>query len=879
MGSAGHVLTGTMVGRYRLERRIAKGGMGAVWAARDTRLERDVAIKLMPSALRDDESAGPRFEREARAMGRLQHANVVSVFDIGTASSGDGEEVPYLVMELLHGRSLNDLLGDGPLPPRRAAKVLHQVAQALAAAHRAGVIHRDLKPSNIMVGDGGHVTVLDFGLARLIYGEGQVPEETLTTPGIVLGSCPYMSPEQALGDKVDATSDIYSFGSVAYEVLCGRRAFEGTTPVQVMQAVARSNYPPIRQVAPEIPDAMAAVVERCLQRDSGKRYPDAGELSRDLETILDSEDSTMTRAPTILQRGSGVRAVAAARRWWFARVAAAAAVCLVGGLIVGGLMGRSGREPVRPDPGQWGYRELLDVTGALHGTAWHPDGSEVVVEHHHGGTSDILAVPIGGEEPRVLIEGRPGRMPIMPAYSPDGAALALVMMSGDEMTLQVVPSVGGDPVAEVRNAAHPTWVDDGTVLFSRVEGGTSGLWTYRLDSGEERMVLAPQDELMWWQAEVAPGGRVAVHGGPSDIYGGVYVASLDGSTPEPWLGQGQRLSGFAWSAEGDSLVASVDRGLVWLTRDGPMSLMPVLMPLEAPALSPDGGQLVAISHDSSYDLVAVDPDGEGWSCVVCGVREMGWGSVAVDGAVAFRDVSGGTPRIILQEADGSRRPLNPRGEEGSCPAFSPDGRRVAYLSTRPGSGWELKVVSLSGGQPVTLAVDVEGPEYPSWSPDGRFIAYAAGTPIRVWVVSAAGGEPRLVTPDGGDYPVWSPDGRWIGYVVWTENSDENQGAWVVGASGGTPMKVGDEPTRLVWSRDGGLLMQLRQQGEDLELWQCEPGLWQWSRRSVLDAGVHQTTHEPYRPLTVDPVSGRLIINRLASADRLVLFDGLDPSRW
>ncbi len=868
-----------MVGRYRLVRRIAKGGMGAVWAARDTRLERDVAIKLMPHTLRDDSSSGPRFEREARAMGRLQHANVVSVFDVGTTSLGDEDEVPFLVMELLQGRSLNDLLVDGPLPPRRAAKVLHQVAQALAAAHLAGVVHRDLKPSNIMVGDGGHVSVLDFGLARLIYGEGQVPEETLTTPGIVLGSCPYMSPEQALGDKVGPASDIYSFGSVAYEVLTGRRAFEGTTPVQVMQAVARTNYPPMRQVAPEVPDAMAAVVERCLQRDPSKRYPEAVELARDLETILDSENSTMTRVPTILQRGSGVRAVAVARRWWFARVAAAGAVCLAAGLLVGGLVGRSGREPVRPDPGRWSYREMLGVTGALHGTAWHPGGTEVVVEHHRGATSDILAVPTGGEDHRVLIEGRPGRMPIQPAYSPDGAALAVVMMSGDEFTLQVVPAVGGDPVAEVRNAAHPTWLDAGTILFSRVEGGRSGLWTYKLATGEERMILAPEDTLMWWQAEVGPRDRLAVHGGPSDNFGGVYVASLDGREPQQWLGQGQQLSGFSWSPGGDSLVASVDRTLVWLTEDGSMPLIPELVHLRAPALAPNGRALVAVSQESSYDLVAVDPDGDGWSCVICGVREMGWGSVAPDGAVAYRDLSGGAARIIIQDADGSRRPLTSAGEKGSCPAFSPDGRRVAYLSADPDSGWALKVMSRDGGQPVTLAAEVEGPEYPSWSPDGRFVAYAAGTPIRVWVVSAAGGEPRLVTPDGGDYPVWSPDGRWIGYVVWTEDSDENQGAWVVGAGGGTPMKVGDEPTRLIWSRDDGLLMQLRQQGEDLELWQCEPGLWQWSRRSVLDAGVRQSVHEAYRPLTVDPATGRLIVNRRASADRLVLFEGLDPARW
>ncbi len=868
-----------MVGRYRLERRIAKGGMGTVWAAHDTRLTRDVAVKLLPLTLLEDESAGPRFEREARAMGRLQHANVVSVFDIGTADPGTGEELPYLVMELLQGRSLNHLLEDGALPPRRAAKILHQVALALTAAHRAGVVHRDLKPSNIMVADSGHVKVLDFGLARLTYGEGELPEETLTTPGIVLGSCPYMSPEQALGDTVGPASDIYSFGSVAYEVLSGRRAFEGTTPVQVMQAVARSSCPPLRQVAPETPDALAAVIDRCLQREPAKRYPGAAELARDLETIIESEDSTMTRVPTILHRGSGVRAVAQARRWWMARVAVAAAACLAAGLAAGYLAGGFGREPRRPDPGAWEYRELLRVNGALHSPAWHPGGAEVVVEHHHGGVTDLLAVPIDGGESRVLMAGKVGESPVFPAFSPDGAALAAVLMAGGEMTLLVIPAVGGEPVAEIRNASHPRWLDSKTILFSRIEDGASALWTYELDTFEERLTLAARDDLMWWDTAISGDGRVAVLGGPSDISAGLFVGSLEKPSLRPWIDVGHGLNGFSWSASGDSIVASVDRGLVWLTADRSVPLVPKIMPLSEPALSPDGASLVAVNPNSSHDLVAVDPDGGGWSCVLCGIPEMGWGSVSADGAVAYRHRRRGVAEIVVRDSDGGERPLTPAGTEGWCPSFSPDGKRVAFLSSHPGQTRDLQVISREGGQAVTLATDVEGPEFPSWSPDGRFLAFAAGTPIRVWVVSAAGGEPRLITPDGGDYPEWSPTGRWIAYVVWTEETDVDQGAWVVDSAGGVPVKIADEPTRLLWSSDGAWLYQLRQDGDRLELWHCRPGIWQWSRRAVLDAGIRPSVHEPFRPLTVDPATGALIMNRKASADVLAVFEGIDSDRW
>jgi serine/threonine protein kinase len=876
---AGDLVSGMLVGRYRLERRIAKGGMGSVWAARDTRLDREVAIKVLPSGSVDDPAAGQRFEREARAMGRLQHANVVSVFDVGTASLDDSDEMPYLVMELLHGRSLNALLEDGPLPPRRATKILYQVAQALAAAHRAGVIHRDLKPSNIMVTDGGHVKVLDFGLARLTVTEGSFPEETLTTPGIVLGSCPYMSPEQALGDTIGPASDIYSFGSVAYEVLTGNRAFEGGTPVQVMQAVARCSYPPLRQVAPTIPDGLAAVVGRCLQREPDRRYQAAAELARDLEAILDSEESTMTRVPTILQRSGGVVAVAAARRRWMLRVAVAAAVCLVGGLVAGRFAGMAGREPVEPDSGSWAYRELLTAAGSLNSPSWHPSGGEIVVERHQGGRSDVIVVPLDGGDPRVLIEGSSSESFVFPRFSPDGAALAVVRHAGDEMTLQVIPAVGGAPVAEVPNAAHPTWLDAKTILFSRADGGSSAVRSYRLDTGEERLVLGPRESLLWWKTEVSQTGRVALLGGPSDITAGLFVGTLDREPIEQWLAPGQRLSGFSWSPSGASLVASVNRRLVWFRDGRSVPLLPEVVPLQDPALSPDGRTLVAVSPRLSHDLVRVDPDGGGWSCVLCGVPDIGWGSVSRDGVIAYRSTAGSTAKIVVREPSGAEHVVTEMGEEGSCPSFSPDGRRIAYLASRPGSGLDLRVASWEGGQAVTLATGVEGPEYASWSPDGRFLAYAAGTPIQVWVVSAAGGDPRLLTPAGGDYPVWSPDGGSIAYVIWTDETDESQGAWVVPAEGGTPRKVADSPTRLLWSSDGSLLMQLRQQTDRLELWQSRVGEWSWTRRAVLDAGMRPSVHEPYRPLTLDPATGDLIMNRRASADLLTVFEGIDPGRW
>ncbi|HSN53983.1 MAG TPA: serine/threonine-protein kinase, partial [Candidatus Sulfomarinibacteraceae bacterium] len=255
---------GIALGRYRLEVRIGEGGMGSVWRARDEVLERDVALKVLPRMLVSDPSAQRRFEREARAMGRLQHPSVVGIYDIGTADPGTGEALPFLVMELVRGRPLIECMADRTTPRLRILRWMEQVARALAAAHQAGIVHRDLKPSNIMVDDEDHVVVLDFGLARLTQRDGEVPEETLTTPGMVLGSCPYMAPEQALGEEVTPASDLFSFGAVLYEALAGSRAFTGDTPMHVLRAVVKGETAPLEDLAPGLPQELYEVVERCM---------------------------------------------------------------------------------------------------------------------------------------------------------------------------------------------------------------------------------------------------------------------------------------------------------------------------------------------------------------------------------------------------------------------------------------------------------------------------------------------------------------------------------------------------------------------------------------------------------------------------------------
>jgi Tol biopolymer transport system component len=870
---------GMKIWRFSLQRRLARGGMGTVWAAWDERLDREVALKLLPRVLVTEPSAEARFEREALAMARLQHPNVVSIYDIGTFDPGVGEELPYLVMELIHGSSLNEMLTDGALPARLAARIVEQVGLALSAAHKVGVIHRDLKPSNIMVGDGGHVTVLDFGLARLAHREGETPVETLTSPGMVLGSCPYMAPEQALGQGVTQASDIFSCGAVLYECLSGTRAFDGPTPMKVLQAVVRSEYPPLQDVAPFVPSELVAVVERCLEKEPGRRYRTCSDLAHDLAVFQGTDAVSLAEAPTMAISSGKLEAVVTKRRRLAIRGAAIAGVTLAVGLLAGVFGGRLGTEPVRPDPGRWEARALMDTVGTMVDPSWRPDGSEIVVARNQIGASEIVAVDPSTGNARTLLAATPPEILSSPRVSPDGKAMLVEVVVAGEPSIRVFPAIGGQATTEVINAGGATWYDAGSFLFSREDVDGFGLYRYSLGRRETTRLREAEGALSWLSAQPRPGGGFALLSGSSGIPTGLFVVKDIDSPPRTWQAPDKQIFGVSWAPSGRSLVASIEGRLVRITADGAEPMIPRIDRLWHPSFSPSADRLAVVRRSSTNDLVAVDPDGGGWTCLLCGIPDSGWGSVDAGGVVVYRRYMAGSATLFLREQSGVESAVSDPSEDASCPSVSPDGGRIAYLARVPESGTELRVVARSGGQPVTLATDVESSEYPSWSPDGRFITFAAGSPIKVMVVPASGGQPRELTPDGGDYPQWSPDGRWIAYSVWTQDSDPDQGAWVVEVNGGTPLRIGREATRLVWSRDGGLLWQLRRAGDQIELWEANTGVWDWHKRSTLDLGRPAASHLEHLPLMVNPATGELVMNRRTSLASLLVFEGVDPERW
>ena len=283
---------GMRLGDYEIQKLIGSGGMGEVYRAHDSRLGRDVAIKVLPSFVSSDAERLRRFEQEARAAAALNHPNILAVHQMGTYKGA-----PYLISELLEGGTLRDQLVRGPLPIRKVIDYGVQIARGLAAAHEKGIVHRDLKPENLFVTKDGRVKILDFGLAKLVRSRKLAPDSTLTIetetePGVVMGTVGYMSPEQVRGNAADHRSDIFGFGAILYEMLSGKRAFQKPSSAETMSAIVNEDPPAISQLAVSVPPALQRIVHRCLEKNPEQRFQSASDLAFALEALSDSGSTT-----------------------------------------------------------------------------------------------------------------------------------------------------------------------------------------------------------------------------------------------------------------------------------------------------------------------------------------------------------------------------------------------------------------------------------------------------------------------------------------------------------------------------------------------------------------------------------------------------------
>jgi serine/threonine-protein kinase len=795
---------GTKLGPYEVLSPLGAGGMGEVYKARDTRLERTVAVKVLPQHMSSSLEVRQRFEREARTISQLSHPHICALYDVGR--EGESE---YLVMELLEGETLSDRLAKGPLPLESTLKYGTEIADALDKAHRQGIVHRDLKPANVMLTKSG-VKLLDFGLAKAMPPPSQgsltaLPtQQGLTQEGTILGTLQYMAPEQLEGKEADARTDIFAFGATLYEMATGKKAFSASSQASLITAIMSSDPSPISSVQPMSPPALDRVVKKCLSKDPEDRWQNAADLGSELKWIGESGSQAGVPAPIALRR----------------RVRLGAAGTIAGvilGAVVGGLGVRwwLSREPPREAEKPAWLSMLIPSDGPLasYGAqqlAFSPDGTRLVYAAEHGGTTRLYMRSLD-------------RLEVMPVRDSEGAMSAffspdsrwLGFFAGTR--LLKVPVEGGVPqtICEADEVRGASWSSDGTIVFS---SGTSGLLRVSASGGASRVLLAPDTEhgevTMNWP-EILPGGKAVLFTSMAGGAKAVVFSLVTGKRTDLTEGSGARYSptGHLLFARGGSLLAApFDAKRLRLTGpavsvlDGLMIIPPYNSPLFG--LSAVGALAYAPGSPPRHTLVGVDRQGK-VEPVPSEPRSYEEPRFSPDGKRLAVTVRGDNPDIwVLDISRGASARLTFESGEDETPAWTPDGARVTYSADRAGSprAFYSKSSDGSGAEERLLEIPTH-PHVSSWSPDGQTLVYTEFDPAfsaDICVLTLGEKVARrswLRTPFSERAARFSPDGRWLAYVSDESGRDEvyvqpfpgPEGKWQISVSGGT------EP---VWSHDG-----------------------------------------------------------------------------
>jgi Tol biopolymer transport system component len=747
-------MVGETLQQYRVLERIGAGGMGEVYRAADTRLGRDVAIKILPPAMAQDADRLARFEREARALAALNHPHIAALHGL---EESDG--LRFLVMEFVPGVSLT-----GPLPLDEALPLLLQVADALEASHEKGIIHRDLKPANIRVTPDGKAKVLDFGLAKAAdvspsYDSSHSPTvgADATREGSMLGTAAYMSPEQLRGRPTDRRADIWAFGCLLYEVLTGRKAFHGETPSDTTVAILR-NEPDWNALPKETPESIRALLRRCVQKDPMRRIRDMGDVRLHIEEAI-AELHQPPAAPA-----AALSIPAPAPRSTGMLIGIAVALVLAAALGAWWLRGRL--EPAEPARTVAVHR-LTDFEGLERYPALSPDGRSVAFTADLGGSQQIWVRLLSGGPPLQITKGPVNH--INPRWSRDSSTILYFEPSaqpGAQGVLWEVPALGGSPRRITDAISGGDFSPDGqSITFFRAGNGVIELAVAARDGSGARAIAPLSPDRNYHTPRWSPDGRtVAFVGGRIFNYDIYAVPVGGGASPRAITAEGTQIAGFAWR-DNQELIYSTSRG----------------------------------------STILYNPLTHLWSARVTGgePRQLTFGEVSYP----LPDVVGG--RIVAQRVgrqfdiwrfpiDGStaeniRRGVRITRQTGliQTPSVSPDGNQLVYLSDSGGHG-NLWILSLDSGQPRQLtfeqAADV-GVGVPVWSPDGRHIAFVMRKPgqwnVDQWIISPDGSNRRKVADLSG-WAAWSHDTQWLYYAP---PGDAVYRIEKIPVAGGTPVVV------------------------------------------------------------------------------------------
>ena len=762
-------LTGHTLSHFEIIEKIGEGGMGVVYKARDTHLDRIIALKVLPSEKVADPERKRRFVQEAKAASALNHPNIVTIHDIDTADS-----VTFIAMEFVKGRTLESLIRGKGVSLKETLKHGVQVADALAAAHAAGIVHRDIKPANIMITESGLVKVLDFGLAKLtetsvsIGANAPGAKGQTTQPGVILGTVSYMSPEQAQGKEVDTRSDIFSFGSVLYEMATGRRAFSGETNVSTLAAILRDEPKPVSQLARETPGELEMVIGRCLRKDPAWRFQYMANVKAALEELKEKSDS-----------GAPVRAVPGMRRHgWIAWAAGALAAAALGLGAWFGLLRPADRPAAK-------IRAFTALPGIQTGPALSPDGKQVVFvwNGEKQDNFDIYVQLVGETTPRRLTS-EPA-FEYSPVWSPDALHIAFLRETPAGTEVIVIPAAGGaekrvhvssagctwwDSWAHAREFCGISWSPNGkllTIVDRESPQAANSIYLLDIETRETHKLTAPPRGFEDGLSVFSPDGRsLAFARRPNLPLSDIYILPLSESgqpraEPKRITHDNAFILGFDWTRDGRDLVFSSSRGGV----DG-------LWRVSSAGGRPE--RLAVSSNDAAWPSIARTGDRLVYAF---GTLENHVWRMAAPGS-----------GVTGPEAAPLRITRSPRVDQQ--PTFSPDGQKIAWSSMHSGEH-QIWVCGADGSLPAKLTeFGIPGADAPQWSPDGRYIAFRGFSPWppRVYVIGAEGGAARRLT--AGDFtedpPGWSRDGKWI---YFTSDRGGGNGLWKAPVSGGSPVLV------------------------------------------------------------------------------------------
>jgi Tol biopolymer transport system component len=851
-------LIGQTLSHYRIISALGAGGMGEVYRATDTSLKRDVAIKVLPPEVAQDQDRLARFRREAHLLASLNHPNIAAIYGLEEA---DGK--PFLALELVLGEDIKQRLGRGAIPVDEALEIAKQIAEALEEAHGKGIVHRDLKPANVKLTPDGKVKVLDFGLAKAWAGEaeaGSSPPGALsqsptiartgTVAGVILGTAAYMSPEQARGKPVDRRADVWSFGVLLWEMLTGRTLFAGDTVTDVIAAVVKEE-PDLEALPARTPRAVRQLLSRCLRKDPRTRLPDIGAARLELQEVIAGTTTEAEAPPVGIEEAVRAERRSRTRERW-----AWAAVALVAGGLAAALAFVHLREVEEPKPAARFAVDAPEGWAFALDFGWpvpSPDGRQVVFRawptgrEGAPGSAMLWVRPLESLTTRPLA-GTEGATSDIPVWSPDGRSLGffaggelrkLNLADGTVQRICAMPSPGN---------AGADWNEAGTILFS-AGGGGGQVYSVAATGGDAKPVMAldkSRGEANHHVPQFLPDGRrfLFLVGG-TDGAAGLHVASL--GTPEQrrriatgWVRRFYAAGHLLFVRDGTLLAQPFDAERAEV-RGEPVTIAPSVATWTGSAglawfaASPAGTLAYFSGAGVSGQVQLAWLDRKGTQVGTVGAPgDYGQFTLSPDGrnvAIEVQDKEG-YDVWVMDVARGVASRVTSRAGNDRDPVWSPDGRSLAFAAMGAEKG-VLRRKGLRAADPETLLTESADEDHPEhWSRDGQtllFVRRAAGDAQSVWALALTGGkaEPLLDARFRVDEPQLSPDERWLAYVSRESGSDEvylepfrRDGDRVrVSVDGGGQPKWRGDGKELFYSTPGNLLMAVavRAGGERLEV--------------------------------------------------------------